>query len=150
MYEKSIRYDRETHDYACYLDVELMGFERNYHAAEVYLDQLVFELLNTPHTLPAVIEEEEEMVADDWEFGAAEDALPDEDDSDDDYADAMAEQAMGTYNGKVPSDFAPSTCCFCQKPHAAQSCPAMRARLFAPDTISAPLDVDFAPIGFEV
>lgn len=32
----------------------------------------------------------------------------------------------------VPS-FAPSTCCFCHKPHSPQSCPDMLALLFAPD-----------------
>ncbi len=46
MYEKSIRYDRETRDYAMYLDGELVGFARNYHEAEVTLDQLVFELMS--------------------------------------------------------------------------------------------------------
>lgn len=46
MYRKSIEYDRETHDYACYLDGELVGFARTYHEAEVMLDQLVFELLS--------------------------------------------------------------------------------------------------------
>lgn len=45
MYRKEIVYDRETHDYAMYLDGELVGFARNYHEAEVTLDQLVFELL---------------------------------------------------------------------------------------------------------
>ena len=45
MYEKSIVYDREVRDYACYLDGELVGFERTYHEAEVTLDQLVFELI---------------------------------------------------------------------------------------------------------
>ncbi len=29
--------------------------------------------------------------------------------------------------------FDPSTCCFCHKPHSPQSCPEMRALLFAPD-----------------
>ena len=38
-----------------------------------------------------------------------------------------------------------STCCFCQKPHNPQTCPEMRALLFAPDNVNAPLDVDFAP-----
>ncbi len=79
--------------------------------------------------------------------------------------------------------FDPSTCCFCHKPHASQSCPEMRALLFAPATIPTRtemitelegmgvpddvdltrytddeivstyrtiLDVEFAPIGFEV
>jgi hypothetical protein len=45
MYRKEILYDRETHDYAIYLDGELMGFARTYHEAEVILDQLVFELM---------------------------------------------------------------------------------------------------------
>lgn len=46
MYRKEIIYDRETRDYACYLDGELVGFARNYHEAEILLDQLVFELLS--------------------------------------------------------------------------------------------------------
>lgn len=45
MYQKEIQYDRETHDYAMYLDGELVGFARNYHEAEVALDQLFFELM---------------------------------------------------------------------------------------------------------
>jgi len=46
MYRKEIVYDRETHDYAMYLDGELVGFARTYHEAEVTLDQLVFELMS--------------------------------------------------------------------------------------------------------
>jgi hypothetical protein len=46
MYRKEIVYDRETHDYAMYLDGELVGFARTYHEAEVTLDQLVLELLS--------------------------------------------------------------------------------------------------------
>jgi hypothetical protein len=34
MYRKEILYDRETHDYAMYLDGELVGFARTYHEAE--------------------------------------------------------------------------------------------------------------------
>ena len=45
MYRKEIIYDRETRDYAMYLDGELVGFARTYHEAEVTLDQLVFELM---------------------------------------------------------------------------------------------------------
>ncbi len=53
MYQKEIKYDRETRDFACYLDGELVGFARNYHEAEILLDNLVFELMsrgagNTP------------------------------------------------------------------------------------------------------
>lgn len=51
MYRKEIVYDRETRDYAMYLDGELVGFARTYHEAEVTLDQLVYELLS--HAMPA-------------------------------------------------------------------------------------------------
>lgn len=43
-FEKSIRYDRETRDYAAYLDDRLIGFFANYHAAEVELDRVAHEL----------------------------------------------------------------------------------------------------------
>ncbi len=46
MYRKEILYDRETRDYAMYLDGELVGFARTYQEAESTLDQLVFELLS--------------------------------------------------------------------------------------------------------
>lgn len=46
---KEIKYDRETRDYAMYLDGELVGFARTYHEAEVALDQTVFELLSAGH-----------------------------------------------------------------------------------------------------
>lgn len=46
MYRKEIVYERETRDYAMYLDGELVGFARTYHEAEVTLDQLVFELMS--------------------------------------------------------------------------------------------------------
>ena len=49
MYHKEIVYDRETRDYAMYLDGELVGFARTYHEAEVTLDQLVFELVSGSH-----------------------------------------------------------------------------------------------------
>ena len=49
MYRKEIVYDRETRDYAMYLDGELVGFARTYHEAEVTLDQLVFELMSAQY-----------------------------------------------------------------------------------------------------
>lgn len=48
-YKKEIVYDRETHDYAMYLDGELVGFARTYPEAEVILDELVFELISGSH-----------------------------------------------------------------------------------------------------
>lgn len=46
MYRKEIIYDRETRDYAMYLDGELVGFARTYREAEIELDSLVFELMS--------------------------------------------------------------------------------------------------------
>jgi hypothetical protein len=45
VYRREIIFGRETRDFAMYLDGELVGFERTYHAAEVFLDQLEFELM---------------------------------------------------------------------------------------------------------
>lgn len=47
MYHKQIVYDRETKDFAMYLDSELIGYARTYLEAEVTLDQLVYELLSS-------------------------------------------------------------------------------------------------------
>jgi len=47
MYRKQIKFDRETHDFAMYLDGELVGYARTYLEAEVTLDLLVFELLTS-------------------------------------------------------------------------------------------------------
>ena len=52
MYRKEIVYDRESCDYAMYLDGELVGFARTYHEAEVTLDQLVFELISRQTSTP--------------------------------------------------------------------------------------------------
>lgn len=45
MYEKSIVYDPETRDFACYLDGELVAFAHTYQEAEVLLDDLIYELI---------------------------------------------------------------------------------------------------------
>ena len=52
-YRKEICYDRETRDFAMYLDGELIGFARTYHEAEITLDQLVFELMSHGATATA-------------------------------------------------------------------------------------------------
>ncbi len=49
MYRKEIVFDRESRDYAMYLDGDLVGYARTYHEAEVTLDQLIFELLSGQH-----------------------------------------------------------------------------------------------------
>ncbi|HEU4326076.1 MAG TPA: hypothetical protein VFS21_23250 [Roseiflexaceae bacterium] len=49
MYRKEIVFDRESRDYAMYLDGDLVGYARTYHEAEVTLDQLIFELLSSQH-----------------------------------------------------------------------------------------------------
>lgn len=53
MYRKNIVYDRDSRDYAMYLDGELIGFARTYQEAEVTLDQLVFELLHGNYFIEA-------------------------------------------------------------------------------------------------
>jgi hypothetical protein len=45
IYEKSIRYDRESRDYILHLNGELVGFASTYHEGEVALDTLVRDLL---------------------------------------------------------------------------------------------------------
>lgn len=45
MYRKEIIYDSEMHDFAMYLDGELVGYARTYAEAEITLAQLVFELI---------------------------------------------------------------------------------------------------------
>jgi hypothetical protein len=42
---KEIVYDRESRDYAMYLDGELVGFARTHHEAETTLNQLVYDRL---------------------------------------------------------------------------------------------------------
>lgn len=46
-FRKEIRYDRVTKDYAYYLDGELKGFASNPFEAEVALDNLVYDLLES-------------------------------------------------------------------------------------------------------
>lgn len=65
MYRKEIVYDRETRDYAMYLDSELVGFAKTYHDGEVALDQLVFELISGEAFRTAVPVEAAPDVADD-------------------------------------------------------------------------------------
>ena len=163
MYTKEIAYDRETRDYAMHLDGELVGFARNYHEAEIKLDQIVFELMSgqmfagdqpAPEVAPAA-----EIALDALAF----DLLTDEPNTDPlPGCDAMLCSNKTTHtlndNGNIyyvcckhypdisgePCDckatvaFVPSTCVFCSKPHHPQSCPEMRAMLFAPDTVYAP------------
>jgi len=46
VYRREILYDRDTHDYACYLDGELVCFGRTYSEAETTLDELVLQLVS--------------------------------------------------------------------------------------------------------
>lgn len=54
LYRKEIVYDRESHDYAMYLDGELVGFAKTYYEAERTLDTLVFELISGQYFREAV------------------------------------------------------------------------------------------------
>ena len=42
---RRIDYDRQTHDYAMFLDEQFIGFAATYHAAETTLDQVVADRL---------------------------------------------------------------------------------------------------------
>jgi len=53
MFRKEIVYDRETRDYALYLDGELVGFASTYHDAEVKLDQMIYDLITSGITATA-------------------------------------------------------------------------------------------------
>ena len=47
--------DRETRDYAMYLDGDLIGFARTYQEAETTLDELLCKQLRHPLAMTAVI-----------------------------------------------------------------------------------------------
>lgn len=44
-FEKSIRYDRQSKDFACYLDGEFVGYAASYSAGEALLDQVAYDQL---------------------------------------------------------------------------------------------------------
>jgi hypothetical protein len=44
-FQREIVYDRESHDYALYIDGQIIGFARTYHEGEVILDTYVAECL---------------------------------------------------------------------------------------------------------
>jgi len=52
-YEKSIAYDKESCDFAMYLDGVLQGYARTHHEAKVTLDTIVYDLLTHPHVANA-------------------------------------------------------------------------------------------------
>ena len=45
---KCIRYDRETKDYACYLNGEFIGYAANYSAGEQLCNEVYYAQLTTP------------------------------------------------------------------------------------------------------
>ncbi len=49
MSRKWVMYDRQTQDFAIYVDGELVGYARSYLEAEAVLDQLHMELLRSRH-----------------------------------------------------------------------------------------------------
>ena len=114
-YRKEICYDRETRDYAMYLDGELVGFERTYHQAEVTLDNLVFELMSGQHfadLTPAEVQQDiRQTEADTRDFCG------------DDHADTTCPQRRPL--------LAPRVCGNCGGQHSIQACPEIRAALFA-------------------
>lgn len=45
---REIVYDRETHDFACYLNGDLVCFARTYHEGETTLDAVAYEMAGGP------------------------------------------------------------------------------------------------------
>lgn len=45
-YHKEVRYDRETRDFAMYLNGELVGYAPSYLAGELHLNGLVYDILS--------------------------------------------------------------------------------------------------------
>lgn len=64
MFTREIKYDRLTKDYKMTLDGEFVGYAASYHAAEVELDQLVFDLLTRNYFLHAGSETETAQAVD--------------------------------------------------------------------------------------
>lgn len=152
MYEKSIVYDRETRDYAMYLDSELVGFARTYHEAEVTLDQLVFELMTGQHfknfptgeVAPPPIDEPQ-PIADESNacagFGCV-DGCGD--------CEAATTTSIITTDPMafIADEVSDGQCPACGEPgHSAQKCPDIRDLLFAEPVVMVP-DVEYAPFGF--
>jgi hypothetical protein len=64
MFTREIKYDRLTKDYAMTLNGEFVGYAASYHAAEIELDRLAFELLNSGIFMPADFETETAQAVD--------------------------------------------------------------------------------------
>ena len=166
MYKKDISYDRETRDYAMYLDGELVGFGRTYHEAEVTLDQLVFELMSgqffsskNSHVAPSPVDEPAADPSSTCCFCSKPHhpqtcqemrALLFAPDSDWEFA--AAENAEPDYDDSndlleamADDDLAEAIWESTQGTYNG-SVPAIQQR----NLINAPLDLDFAPIGPEV
>lgn len=48
--DKVIKYDRHSHEYACYLNGEIVGYEKTYFDAERLLESLAYDLLTSAVT----------------------------------------------------------------------------------------------------
>jgi len=134
-YRKEICYDRETRDYAMYLDGELVGFERTYHQAEVTLDNLVFELMSGQHfadLTPAEVQQDIRQTEADTEEA---DVLlsqtashPGPDCSCPDCTRAAERLIVDAYITRLQVD-AGLICQFCGDDHADTTCPQRRSLL---------------------
>lgn len=160
-YAKSIAYDRETRDYACYLGGELVGYASTYHEAEVALDELVSELLSgqyaadlSPADVAEIQRETEATTADMLADVAAEASteegllvapveqlpvgwmrMPEGDILD---ADGMRVSLPDLDGPVVAAIVHGGLCCrACQGQHHIQHCPEIRKLLYAPITARA-------------
>lgn len=76
-FAREIKYNRDSHDYDMLLDGQYIGSARDYHSAEITLDQLIYELLHSDITASAHDldsgSSDEEIAADRQQAGAVED-----------------------------------------------------------------------------
>lgn len=52
MYKREIKFDRESRDFAMYLEGEFVGYAANYHEAEIELDRLAYALADSGVAFP--------------------------------------------------------------------------------------------------
>lgn len=113
---KEIVYDRETRDFAMYLNGDLVGFARSYHEAETTLDQLVYEVLSRGTV--DLVEQHRETLAEDVDAAEPETVTPIE--------AAILSRDLDRLTAVLKSR---KRCANCGSAHHIQACPEVIARL---------------------
>lgn len=146
-FEKSIHYDRQSKDFACYLDGEFVGYAASYSAGEALLDQIAYDLLADgavlsaaqleltgpqpfPFAVSALLAEADRVMAD-IHYAAVN--LSDRERCPFCCGPHAAERCpLKRRTHQLDLVVRPRHCANCDGPHSIQQCPAIRAALFAP------------------